>query len=162
MLYIPRNRKLEIAPRFSRAHQTRTGRNIHEKQGRVLSPFLVARCFSPQKCARMCRATQRQRGQLDGSVTSQQPPSFTFTSSSWLYSTGKKSQEAMGTRRQGDSVNIARALRSRSPRTFSTLLWDRAQAKTQDKTSRFPWRKTMSYIGWRSSSIVLAIFIQLR
>ncbi|KAL1269996.1 hypothetical protein QQF64_032285 [Cirrhinus molitorella] len=34
----------------------------------------------------------------------------------------KKSQEAMGTRRQGDSVNIARALRSRSPRTFFTLL----------------------------------------
>lgn len=45
MLYIPRNRKLEIAPRLSRAQQTRTGRNIHKKQGRVLSPFLVARCF---------------------------------------------------------------------------------------------------------------------
>ncbi len=45
MLYIPRNRKLEIAPRFSRAHQTRTGRNIHDKQGRVLSPFFSCSLF---------------------------------------------------------------------------------------------------------------------
>lgn len=123
MLYIPRNRKLEIAPRLSRAQQTRTGRNIHKKKKTRtrLVPFFSCSLFSPQKCARTCRATQRQRGQLDGSVASQQPPSFTFTSSYRLYSTGKKSQEAMGTRRQGDGVNIARALRSRSPRTFSTL-----------------------------------------
>lgn len=132
MLYIPRNRKLDIAPRLSRAHQTRTGRNIHKKNKDASCPlFLVARCF----LLRSAHGRAERPGGSVGSWTVQ----LLLNSRLLLHSQvhldytplEKKSQEAMGTRRQGDGVNIARALRSRSPRTFSTLpLRDRAPAKT--------------------------------
>lgn len=126
MLY-PRNRTLEIAPRLSRAHQTRTVRNIHQKNKQTKNKdascplFLVARCF----LLRSAHGRAERPSDSVGSWTVQ----LLLNSRLLLHSQvhldytplEKKSQEAMGTRRQGDGVNIARALRSRSPRTFSTL-----------------------------------------
>lgn len=86
-----------------------------------MSPFLVARCF----LLRSAHGRAERPSDSVGSWTVQ----LLLNSRLLLHSQvhidytplEKKSQEAMGTRRQGDGVNIARALRSRSPRTFSTL-----------------------------------------
>ncbi|KAI7798194.1 hypothetical protein IRJ41_021453 [Triplophysa rosa] len=81
----------------------------------------IPRARSSFQWARMRRATQRQRGQLDGSVATQQPTFFTFTSSEASDYTPVEKVKKLW---EHDGVNIARALRSRSPRTFSTLSSD--------------------------------------
>lgn len=139
MLYIPRNRKLEIAPGLSKAHRRQIAK-YSRKQGRVLSP-LSCSLFSPLKWAGMRQATQRRRGQLDGSVATQQPPSLhSQVQKPQIILQWKKSRSCGNMTASTSPVRCALGHRALSLHCHQTELWQ----DTQDEILRFPWRKIMS------------------